>query len=42
MKKKTLVTVLSASLVCAAAAVAFAACGEETLYNVTYAGGVLR
>lgn len=39
MKKKTLVTVLSASLVCAAAAVAFAACGEETLYNVTYAGG---
>ena len=38
-KKQVLITMLSASLVCAAAAVTFAACGEETLYNVTYEKG---
>ena len=38
MKKKVLVTMLSASLVCAAAAITFAACGD-TLYDVTYAKG---
>lgn len=37
--KKALLTMLSASLVCAAAATVFAACGEAKTYKVTYAGG---
>lgn len=36
MKKKALFTVLTASLMCAAAAVTFAACGETKTYSVTY------
>lgn len=44
MKKKALFTVLTASLMCAAAAVTLAACGDDepaavTKYKVTYAGG---
>lgn len=36
MKKKALFTVLTASLMCAAAAITFAACGETKTYSVTY------
>lgn len=44
MKKRALFTVLTASLMCAAAAVAFAACGDEEAktYSVTYAKSTLN
>lgn len=44
MKKKALFTVLTASLICAAAAVTFAACGEEEAktYSVTYVKSTLN
>lgn len=45
MKKKVLITMLSASLMCAVAAVTLAACGEEpveTTYSVTYVKSTLN
>lgn len=44
MKKKALFTVLTASLMCATAAVVFAACGDEEAktYSVTYAKSTLN
>ncbi|MDE6411271.1 MAG: hypothetical protein K2L02_01890 [Clostridia bacterium] len=42
MKKKALFTVLTASLMCAAAAITFAACGETKTYSVTYVKSTLN